>query len=132
MTTYRTDFTLAAYVEVDSANEYLQSDDMTGFLINDLNDLKENVVSIVWKINDRYETNDNGTITLKTNRDLTEDELNRISMWVRGQNSDGIGEGFEQNFGETFPAEDDFDEDWFEMASFDWKTNSYKFRKISC
>jgi hypothetical protein len=56
-----------------------------------------------------------------THRPLTDEESKQISEWISGQNSDGLGEGFEQqSFAEI--EGDDENDDWA-MASFDWQTN---------
>ena len=128
MTKYVTKFNLEVPVKVDDANNYLQEDDMCDYLKNDIDNttIKPNeLVSITWSIDKSYTNyNDHGTITLITTRDFTEKELDFVSEWVSGQNSDGLGEGFEQNF----PNDDEngYDDS---MASFDWKTNKYKFVK---
>lgn len=63
-----------------------------------------------------------GVIKVTTNRELTENERSSISSWIRGQNGDGLGEGFEQqDFAIT-----GYDKDKYEIhASFDWDTNDY-------
>ena len=137
--TYVTNFKLAIDVPVADANDYLQEDNMVDYLKNDIDKttIKPNeLVSLTWKVNGvRY--SDHGTITLVTTRDFTEKELDFVSEWVRGQNSDGLGEGFEQTFEvensyNTYDYNADDDGDGYcdsEMASFDWKTNKYKFVK---
>ena len=77
---------------------------------------------------------DSRVVQVVTTRDLTDDESKRISSWVRGQNSDGLGEGFEQQWfseGKFDPLDfgDDSYED-YEVASFDWGTNAYPLMRI--
>lgn len=48
------------------------------------------------------------TITAVTSRDLTEDELKQLSSECSGQNSDGLGEGFEQ---QDFAWDEDVEEE---------------------
>ena len=149
--TYVTDFKLAVDVPVKDANEYLQEDDMLDYLKDRVEDDKnttiklDDLVSITWAVaNDGgYSSyNDHGTITLVTTREFTKKELDFVSDYVKGQNADGLGEGFEQRFeynssqdrsggrfGNYGDTEDDEDDDYCEMASFDWKTNDYKFKK---
>lgn len=60
-------------------------------------------------------------VEVVTNRRLYDTERARLSEWISGQNSDGLGEGFEQQpFAEH--EGDDEDDDW-SMSSFDWQTN---------
>ena len=135
---YRTSFCLKYEVnDLDAAREYLTEDNMTKYLVNDI-DFAEAIENIVWNL----VTGDCGYIELTTNRELTENELDKVSDWVRGQNSDGLGEGFEQQwFAETWEDVEytDYDEETGEyytetereycgMASFDWLTNKYKFK----
>ena len=134
---YETKFNLTApVIDMESAIKYLTEDDMTQYLHNwsDIECAKE-VVRIAWNL----ETEQSGTISLFTSRELSEDELLQISGWVSGQNSDGLGEGFEQqDFAYYYVGDDRYeyddygydDEDWA-MASFDWETNDYIFRKVA-
>lgn len=117
---YRTYFKLNNFVkDIEAAQDYLSDDDMTKYLINDSsNSLKSKISSIEWIL----DTEISGHIDLETTEKLTTEELKNISEWVSGQNSDGIGEGFEQqNFASYW---DD------ECASFDWRTNAYKFEEL--
>lgn len=146
MARYVTEFHLTHPVnDLDAAREYLQADNMTEYLIDDLDYLKltrlqpSDIVNLQWDLQDKQY----GLIYLDTAIDLTDDELAKISDWVSGQNSDGLGEGFEQ---QDFAAGEDWEEYEYEdedgdtqtdyeevstMASFDWKTNNYSFKKIS-
>lgn len=133
---YRTYFELTDDVcDFEAARTYLIEDDMTKYLKEDYrcSSCKDKIISIKWILKD----NNSGYIDLETADILTNDELNKISDWVTGQNSDGLGEGFEQqDFANYKPNdnsdynEDDCDNDWV-MASFDWKTNLYKFELIA-
>lgn len=136
---YRTYFKLEYPVcNVTAAQEYLTEDDMTQYLKDD-NRIQEStrnkIVNIRWNLSD----DQSGYIQLETTDSLSELELKSISEWVSGQNSDGLGEGFEQqSFANYQDEEYDYDEDeygydcdnWV-MASFDWKTNEYKFELYS-
>ncbi len=101
----------------------------------------DDLVSLTWAMVG-YNSSHIGKITLVTTREFTEKELDFVSDYVRGQNSDGLGEGFEQtfevdnhrnynqhNYNYVDGEEDETDDDYMEMASFDWKTNKYKFTK---
>lgn len=117
-----------------AAQEYLTEDDMLQYFDSPF---KEDILSIVWDL----KTINSGIIELVTKRELTESELKVVSDWVSGQNSDGLGEGFEQQwFAEIYDDVEytDYDEETGESysynekeyvgsASFDWKTNKYLF-----
>lgn len=146
MARYVTEFHLTHPVnDLSAAREYLQADNMTEYLIDDLDYLKltrlqpSDIVNIQWDLQDEQY----GLIYLDTAIDLTDDELAKISDWVSGQNNDGLGEGFEQ---QDFASGEDFEEYEYEdedgdiqtdyeevstMASFDWETNNYTFEKVS-
>jgi len=87
---YESAYRLASPVnDYDAAVAYLQSDDMTQYLPEDL---KEPISSVEWQLDD----DETGRVVVKTNRELTEDEAQSLKDWIDGQNSDGLGEGFEQ------------------------------------
>lgn len=48
---------------------------------------------------------------------------------IRGQNSDGLGESFEQQGFEGDDYEEDDYGNYCDMAEFDWATNKYPLRK---
>lgn len=131
---YVTEFGLTNPVnDYHAAREYLKQEDMTPYLISYLG--RENldadgIVSISWELEDE----EFGVIQLISSRPLSRDLLDAISRWIRGQNSDGIGEGFEQQDFAWIPYDTE-DEDYYysnegEMASFDWETNNYKLREV--
>lgn len=135
---YRTYFKLTAPVnDFESAYKYLREDNMTTYLLDDdrCKSCKDDIHYIRWTLVD----DESGYIDLETFRELSEEELDKISDWVSGQNSDGLGEGFEQQdfayyLDEEFVDEDDSyedDESNYIMSSFDWRTNKYKFELIS-
>ena len=136
MYVYRTYFTLVACVnDLSAAQEYLTEDDMTVYLKDD-NRIPENVRNAVEKIEWHLTDECSGNIELQTNRALSADELKPISEFVSGQNSDGLGEGFEQQEFANYEDEglegydeSDWDNEWI-MASFDWKTNEYIFEFV--
>lgn len=137
---YRTYFRLEAPVnDISEARDYLSSDDMTQYMKYDtrVKDFYHKIDKIEWILTDES----SGHIDLETSQELTDDELSNVSGWVSGQNSDGLGEGFEQqsfacyedNDYYGYNEDEDYDdyEDNFVMASFDWRTNDYKFELIS-
>lgn len=134
---YRTNFKLVADVtDVDAANKYLKMDDMTEFLLGKYPHLRDTVAHIEWTLDESRE----GHIDLATVRELSPDELKTISEWVSGQNSDGLGEGFEQQPFASYEIEDDYnygyDEDEYiepeyVTASFDWEKNDYEFTLVT-
>ena len=127
---YRTYFKLDAPVlDKEEAQDYLSEDEMVSYL--DKDDIGSSVIEaiedIYWVLKDEQ----SGYIELKTNRKLSDKELKPISEWVSGQNSDGLGEGFEQQDFANYPLDEDdeYDDEWV-MASFDWQTNDYIFEFI--
>jgi hypothetical protein len=76
---------------------------------------KPGVHSVTWDLLDEGRWQ----VTLVADRDLPAEQLALLSEWISGQNSDGLGEGFEQ---QAF-AEHGYDDDDFTMSSFDWETN---------
>lgn len=135
---YRTYFNLTNPVkDYEEARQYLIEDDMTKYMAGDsripyATFLK--IKSIIWVLKDV----DRGQIDLITTELLSDSELAGISEWVSGQNSDGLGEGFEQQDFACYEDRDSYDEDYYDeyaddfvMCSFDWKTNDYIFELIS-
>lgn len=117
-------------VDFMAARNYLVEDDMTEFLKDYLErehaELAEKVVHIEWVLNDR----ENGVIYLVVTEKLDNKDLDIISDWVRGECSDGLGGGFEQQDFAAYYDENTgyYDED--HIATFDWKTNKYKFKYL--
>lgn len=106
---YATCFDLAGSVQdINEAREYLAEDDMKQYYDGPG---KEKIEQLVWELQARSY----GYILVDTNEELTEEESRAISSYIRGQNSDGLGEGFEQNFIDEYG----------EMCSFDWYDNHY-------
>lgn len=129
---YRTRFNLDAPVQdFNAAQNYLQEDNMEKYFHMDsriTGNLRLAVDKIKWNLVD----DDAGYIEVIANRELTDDEKKSVSDWIRGQNSDGLGEGFEQQDFACYPdpdldygSDEYYDEDWL-TASFDWKHNKYE------
>lgn len=137
---YRTNFKLIAPVlDIKKANECLHEYEMAEYLPDWCHEVENYddgfrgrrvVESIEWTL----DTESEGHIDLVTCRDLSEDELAKISEWVSGQNADGLGESFEQQPFASYRDPDWDDEDDYEdsyvMASFDWETNDYIFTPL--
>ena len=99
MARYVTNFKLKSAVnDFGAAKKYLADADMTKYLIDDLRDyenmpeLADKIVHIEWNLEEDWY----GTINLETTEDVSKQDLAVILEWVKGQNSDGLGEGFEQ------------------------------------
>lgn len=137
MFTYRTYFNLTNAVnDFEEARKYLTEDNMTAYLKGDSRipeDVRSAVDNIVWILKDIA----SGYIELTANRSLSTQELESISKFVSGQNSDGLGEGFEQQDFACYEDEglvgyegEEWDNEMI-TASFDWQTNNYLFEKVS-
>jgi len=94
---YRIKFRLSDPVNnLEEAQSYLSSDDMTTYLIDDVEDRLKSVITKIEWIQD---TDISGCVELRTNDYLNEEDLDWIRDWVDGQNSDGLGSGYsEQDF----------------------------------
>lgn len=136
---YRTYFRLTnPVIDIEEARNYLTEDDMATFLKSDSR-INQSVRNAITKIEWILKDEDSGYIELTTNKDLSTAELKSISDYVSGQNSDGIGEGFEQQRFACYEIDEngepidsrrawDYEGELEEiMASFDWKTNEYIF-----
>ena len=128
---YRAEFRLTAEVkDFDAAYRYLTIDDMTGYLHDAEVPGSDKVVSIEWILEDES----SGYIEVVASEELLLGEKKCISEWIKGQNSDGLGEGFEQQDWACY-TEEEYDEDGFYyddyiMASFDWETNDYELKEV--
>ena len=134
---YKTNFQLTRPVnDFRAAQNFLVEEDMTDYLMEYLLYDEKHHIKGIKHIEWNLLTPDSGEIILETTRELTENELEKISEWVNNQNSDGLGGEFEQqDFAEVYSFNDgesgDFDYTYVEAyVSFDWETNGYKFTKI--
>ena len=113
--------------EFNRAKHYLEDEEMVKYYDGPAED---KLVHIQWIL----EPNDEGSgfIVVDSKEPLTDEELADVSDFIKGQNSDGLGEGFEQNFSyynddpgdDWYPEYDDFEE-FAQMCSFDWMNNDY-------
>lgn len=140
---YRTDFKLDYPVnDFEAARDYLHDDDMAAYLREDLVEgnrpaVAQSLVSVSFDLDDEQ----HGHVSVVMDMALSASDSAYISEWIKGQASDGLGEGFEQrpfaqcwvNEGEMEEEYDDEDEAYheveaepvYEMCSFDWETNNY-------
>lgn len=125
---YTTRFCLDAPVtDIEEAQAYLSADDMTQYVdvkADDGSELSDVIETVVWKLTGE----DIGEVDITATRRLSRAEMDRMSGWISGQNSDGLGEGFEQQPFACYAEEDDydgFDADAVITASFDWRMNDY-------
>lgn len=108
---YRTTGSLTGTIPAEAvglAQDYLTNDDMTQYLDdNRYPTLKDVIGHIRWHLNADGHT---WYVEALAYRELTVVELEGLAQWVSGQNSDGLGEGFEQqDF--CWVEEDEPDED---------------------
>jgi len=96
--------------DVEKASAYLTADQMTDYLLDDYEVLKsarDRVFQIEWQLS----TATAGNIVLVSKKPLTDTELDSIANWVMGQNSDGLGEGFEQQPFACYLNDDEYEAD---------------------
>jgi hypothetical protein len=139
MPIYQTTGTLTGTIERENvalAQEYLTSDDMTQFLEGSL---AAKIKRIRWNL---HSDGHGYHVEAIARKRLTKAELKELAEWVSGQNSDGLGEGFEQQSfaedhegecGECDGCENGYscDDDYAGMISFDWKTNRSEFVQVA-
>lgn len=103
---YRTYFDLSDNIPDEhwmEARKYLDEDNIANYLPDEL---LEKVILIQYDLI----TNNKGFINIISNALLTQEELIELKNELDGQNSDGLGEGFEQQeFAELRNSEDDDD-----------------------
>lgn len=113
---YATKFFLDGEVnDLYEAQEYLEGLNMKKYADNDIKPL---LINVRWVLVEY----DYGYVVVDAYEELSQEILDRLSRWIKGQNSDGIGEGFEQ--------QDFADCDGF-RCSLDWKHNDYKLKLLS-
>lgn len=136
---YRTSGTLTGTIEPENvgvAQEYLTSDDMTQYIDDSI---ASAVFHVAWNL---HADGHNYHIDAFCVRELTQDEQRVLSEWCSGQNSDGLGEGFEQQDfawnteGECGDCEGcsegyECDDEGGSMISFDWQKNELPWTLVS-
>lgn len=92
---------------------------------------RDKIASMTWFLMEELYGNPySGFIVVDCYEPLTEVEKYKLSKYILGQNSDGLGENFEQRFSWYEDIGDDEDDGWGEqfeprMCSFDWGSNDY-------
>lgn len=138
MKTYEAKFNLEyPVIDINKAREYLTSDNMTTFLLEEdfirNSGYANDILHIEWDLQDEQ----SGVIRLNTKNELSQSLLSKISNWIQGQNSDGLGEGFEQQDFADYIHDEDLDieddeyvESDYVTASFDWASNDYPLKLV--
>ena len=126
--TYRTRGSLAHPVsDLKAAREFLRREELGMEVHIYPAEAKPNVHSVTWDLTSESEWE----VTLVADCQLPPEQLALLSEWISGQNSDGLGEGFEQQpFAEHDLEEEEYEDDDGDyldariiMSSFDWQTN---------
>lgn len=125
---------------ISKAQAYLVEDDMTAYATDPqwgISWAKGVLVLLEWKLDGNgYDY----TVRATTTRELNEAEQKELSEYVSGQNSDGLGEGFEQQ--DFAWVSEDCDECGYNggwgcqcgqghMCSFDWQENELPWTRIA-
>lgn len=88
---------------------------------------KPGVHSVTWDLLDE----ESWEVTLIADYELEQQQINDLSDWILGQNSDGLGESFEQQpFAEHEQYNDEDEEPEYAMSSFDWQINPCTLEQI--
>jgi len=144
MPVYRTSGKLTGAIERDNleaAQRYLR-EDSKGAPINMQQYLDPPLAGVVELLEWSLEGDGRSyTVTAFASRELDEAELKQLASEVSGQNSDGLGEGFEQqdfawddagDCGDCKDCEEGYScgMDEGRMISFDWQTNNSRFERL--
>lgn len=134
---YRTTGHLTGHIEpanVGIAQAYLVEHDMTQFVDDSV---EAKVAHVEWHL---HADGHNYHVDVKTIKPLNDDELRVMGEWISGQNSDGLGEGFEQQefaeeqadeCGDCEDCENGYECDRaYGMISFDWQTNKSELKLV--
>ena len=80
----------------DDAKAYLEEEDMAQYLDEPL---KSKIDSVKWVLDDESSVH----VDVKSNQPLYKEDMDALKDFIEGQNSDGLGEGFEQQkFAESY------------------------------
>lgn len=78
-------------------DKFYCDEDMTEYFYFDDGELKEKIHGIFWNIVViKEELVGKVVVLIDDNQNLSKDEIEEIKDFIEGQNSDGLGEGFEQ------------------------------------
>lgn len=108
---------------------------MSYFLRESVPEAERLGLNVAWRLG----SPEGGSIEVESPEELDAETLSKISMWISGQNSDGLGEGFEQqdfaiiddgddrswDDDEDYDPYDPWSDDGTECVSFDWQDNDY-------
>ena len=126
--TYRTRRKLTYPVsDLDAARHFLRCEEMGMEVHIYPADTKVGVHSVTWDLINDHEWE----VTVIADHPLPIEQLKALSEWISGQNSDGLGEGFEQQPFAEHEDEEDEDEVVYHMSSFDWETNPCTLERVT-
>lgn len=108
---------------------------MSYFLRESVPEAERLGLNVAWRLG----SPEGGSIEVESPEELDAETLSKISRWISGQNSDGLGEGFEQqdfaiiddgddrswDDDEDYDPYDPWSDDGTECVSFDWQDNDY-------
>lgn len=108
---------------------------MSYFLRKSVPEAEKLGLNVAWRLG----SPEGGSIEVESPEELEPETLSKISRWISGQNSDGLGEGFEQqdfaiiddgddrswDDDEDYDPYDPWSDDGTECVSFDWQDNDY-------
>lgn len=110
-----TRFTLTHPVSnITAANRYLSAEDMSTYL----GPLFPSVLHILWHLHEGAA----GTVTVRAQESITQEELDGLREWISDQHSDGLGETFAQ---QDFAVHGDVHSD------FNWESDDYTLRPLA-
>lgn len=108
---------------------------MSYFLRESVPEAERLGLNVAWRLG----SPEGGSIEVESPEELDPETRSKISRWISGQNSDGLGESFEQqdfaiiddgddrswDDDEDYDPYDPWSDDGTECVSFDWQDNDY-------
>lgn len=116
--------------DIEKASAYLTADQMIDYLLDDsevLKSARDRVFQIEWQLS----TATTGNVVLVSKKPLTNVELGSIAGWVMSQNSDGLGEGFEQQPFACYLNDEEYEADLEETREYIDPDNYYSVASFS-